>query len=170
MSVRPIVRYPHAALRTVTQPVTVFDEALRTLVRDLHDTMLTVDGVGITAPHIGIAQRIVVLALPDDPAPRYYINPEIVWRAEAVVVHDEGSVSMPGVVEKVSRSAKVRVRYQDLEGVAQEEEADGFRAVCHQHEIDQLDGVFWVERLSRLKRDRAIARFNKLLRAGAAAD
>lgn len=170
MSVRPIVRYPHAALRTAAQPVTVFDEALRTLVRDLHDTMLTVDGIGITAPHIGIGQRVVVLALPDDPAPRYYVNPEIVWRTDAAIIHDEGSVSMPGVVEKVSRSAQVRVRYQDLDGAEQVEEADGFRAVCHQHEIDQLDGVFWVDRLSRLKRDRVIARFNKLLRAGAAGD
>ncbi|WP_347558704.1 peptide deformylase [Robbsia sp. KACC 23696] len=170
MSVRSIVRYPHPALRTAAQAVAVFDEALRTLAQDLHDTMLTVDGVGITAPHIGVGQRVVVLALPDDPAPRHYVNPVIIWRADDLIVHDEGSVSMPGVVEKVSRAAKVRVRYQDLDGVEQIEEADGFRAVCHQHEIDQLDGVFWVERLSRLKRDRAIARFNKLLRAGTAAE
>ncbi|WP_429499244.1 peptide deformylase [Robbsia andropogonis] len=167
MPARPIVRYPHPALHAAAQPVTVFDEALRTLAHDLHATMLTVDGVGITGPHIGMAQRVVVLALPDDPSPRCYVNPEIVWRADEMIVHDEGSVSMPGVVEKVSRNAKIRLRYQDLDGAEQVEEADGFRAVCHQHEIDQLDGVFWIERLSRLKRDRAIARYNKLLRTGA---
>jgi peptide deformylase len=93
---------------------------------------------------------------------RIYVNPEVVWASTELARHQEGSVSMPGVAETVERPARVRVRYQDLSGADRLEEADGLLAVCLQHEIDQLDGIFWVQRLSKLKRDRLVKRFDKL--------
>jgi peptide deformylase len=103
--------------------------------------------------------------LPDMPAPKVYINPEVIWTSSETLQHDEGSVSMPGVVEKLTRAQRVRVRYQDLDGREQIEEARDFLAVCHQHEIDQLNGIFWIDRLSALKRERTVTRFKKLHRA-----
>ncbi|WP_242010614.1 peptide deformylase [Acetobacter musti] len=107
-------------------------------------------------------RRVVVLALPEDVAPCVYVNPEILCVSEEKIRHEEGIISMPGVSEVVERPARVRVRYQDLEGVVRTEEAEGFRAVCHQHEVDQLDGVFWTQRLSALRRNRVVARYGKL--------
>ncbi|SDV50343.1 peptide deformylase [Chitinasiproducens palmae] len=164
MPIRSIVRYPDPRLAAPAAPVTGFDAALRALADDLVDTMRDAPAVGITGPHIGVASRIVVLHLQDDAGPAVYVNPEIVWRAPQSIVHDEGSVSMPGVAERITRAAAVRVRYRDLDGQERTEEAEGFRSVCHQHEIDQLDGIFWIERLSRLKRERVLARFAKLTR------
>ncbi|ORE94198.1 peptide deformylase [Stappia sp. 22II-S9-Z10] len=166
MPVRPIVIYPDPRLREVAAPVETFGADLAALAADLADTMRAAPGIGITAPHIGVALRVVVLALPEDEAPVTYVNPEIVEASAELFRHVEGSVSMPGVAEDVERPAKVRVRYQDLAGDVHEEEAEGLRAVCHQHEIDQLDGKFWLQSLSRLKRDRVIKRYEKLRRAG----
>lgn len=164
MTVRPIVKFPDPRLRAVAEPVSVFDEDLRRLAIDLAETMHAAPGIGITAPHIGILKRVVVLQVPPAAQPRTYINPSIVWGSDEKIRHAEGSVSMPGVTEDVERHARVHVRYQDLDGVERIEEAEGLIAVCHQHEIDQLDGVFWIQRLSRLKRDRLIKRYEKLLR------
>lgn len=164
MTIRPIVRYPDPRLAIPAQPVTAFDEALRGLAADLLETMRAAPGIGITAPHIGIALRVVVLELDPAEGARTYVNPEISWASPETILHQEGSVSMPGVNDEVSRHARVRVSYHDLDGVLQTEESHGLRAVCHQHEIDQLDGVFWIRRLSRLKRERLIKRFDKLSR------
>ena len=164
MTIRPILRYPDPRLALPAQPVTVFDDALRDLARDLLETMHAAPGIGITAPHIGIALRVVVLDLDPVDGARTYVNPEIVWTSSETILHREGSVSMPGVNDEVTRQAQVRIRYQNLEGRPQTEQSDGLRAVCHQHEIDQLDGVFWIRRLSRLKRERLIKRFDKMSR------
>jgi peptide deformylase len=164
MSVRPIVMFPDPRLRMAAAPVTVFDEALRALAADLVETMRAAGGIGITAPHIGVATRLVVLELTREEGPRIYVNPTIVWASDERSRHAEGSVSMPGVSAEIERPARVRVRYQDLDGAEQSEEATGFRAVCHQHEIDQLDGIFWIQRLSALKRDQLIRRYQKLRR------
>ncbi|MFG1296566.1 peptide deformylase [Xanthobacter variabilis] len=169
MSVRPIVKFPDPSLRAVAEPVTVFDDALRQLATDLLDTMRAAPGIGITAPHIGVAKRVVVLELSAEDGVRTYVNPRILWASDERARHPEGSVSMPGVVDEVERAARVRVAYQDLDGVEQEEEADGLLAVCHQHEIDQLDGIFWLQRLSRLKRERVIRRAEKLRRTATSA-
>ncbi|MBC7584565.1 MAG: peptide deformylase, partial [Tardiphaga sp.] len=112
----------------------------------------------------GVSLRVVVLDLDAVTGARSYINPEIVWTSPEMITHQEGSVSMPGVNGDIQRHARVRIRYQDLDGASQTEESDGLRAVCHQHEIDQLDGMFWMQRLSRLKRDRLIKKFEKQLR------
>lgn len=161
MTVRPIVNYPDKRLRAVAEPVTLFDSALLELGIDLLDTMRAAPGIGITAPHIGISKRLVVLELPPETGPKFYVNPEIVWISDEKIHHQEGSVSMPGVVDDVERHARIKIRYQDLNGNEQTEESEGLLAVCHQHEIDQLDGIFWIQRLSRLRRDRLIKRYEK---------
>lgn len=166
MTVRPIVMVPDQRLRQTARPVTSFDAALRALAEDLRDTMRAAPGIGITAPHIGVLQRVVVLDLPDGSGPHTYVNPEIVWSSDETIRHEEGSISMPGVVEIIERVARIRVRYHDLAGNRQIEEADGLRAVCHQHEVDQLNGLFWTQRLSPLKRSRLLARYEKARRAG----
>lgn len=165
MTVRPIVKFPDPRLRAVAEPVSTFDEDLRRLAIDLAETMHAAPGIGITAPHIGILKRVVVLQVPPATQPRIYINPSIVWASDEKIRHAEGSVSMPGVTEDIERNASVHVRYQGLDGSERIEEAEGLLAVCHQHEIDQLDGIFWIQRLSRLKRDRLIKRYEKLQRA-----
>jgi peptide deformylase len=164
MTIRPILRYPDPRLALPAQPVTAFDGALRELARDLLETMHAAPGIGITAPHIGISLRVVVLDLDPVDGARTYVNPEIVWASPETIVHQEGSVSMPGVNDDITRHARVRIGYRDLDGNAHTEESEGLRAVCHQHEVDQLDGLFWIMRLSRLRRERLIKRFGKLSR------
>lgn len=164
MAIRPIVRFPNPLLTRKVETITRFDPALEALAADLLETMRAAPGVGITAPHIGILERVTVIELDRDSGARIFINPEIIWHSDEKATHTEGSVSMPGILEEVERPNAVRVRYQTLRGETIEEEADGFMAICLQHEIDQLDGIFWAQRLSRLKRDRAIKKFEKLTR------
>lgn len=161
MAVRPILRFPDPRLRLAAAPVTVFGDDLRSLAGDLLETMRAAPGIGITAPHIGVLQRVVVIVLDDSQGVRTYVNPEIAWTSAEMARHPEGSVSMAGITEEVERPARVRVQYQDLGGAPQTEAADGLLAVCLQHEIDQLDGIFWIYRLSRLKRDRLTKRYLK---------
>jgi peptide deformylase len=164
MTIRPIIRYPDPRLALPAQPVTVFDGALRELASDLLETMHAAPGIGITAPHIGVFLRVVVLDLDPIQGARTYVNPEIIWASPGMITHQEGSVSMPGVNDEIRRHARVRIGYRDLDGKSQIEESEGLRAVCHQHEIDQLNGTFWIQRLSRLKRERLIKRFEKVSR------
>jgi peptide deformylase len=164
MPIRPIIRYPDPRLALPAQPVTVFDDALRELARDLRETMHAAPGIGITAPHIGISLRVVVLDLDATDGARTYVNPEIIWASPETIQHREGSVSMPGINDDIERHARLRISYQDVHGTLQTEESEGLHAVCHQHEIDQLNGVFWIRRLSRLKRERLIKRFEKMSR------
>ena len=165
MTVRTIVRFPDPRLRIAADPVTAFDEDLRALAADLLATMRAAPGIGITGPHIGVLQRVVVLELSAADGVRTYVNPQIMWAADERIRHQEGSISMPGAMEDVERPARIRVSYRDLDGAERVEEADGLLAICLQHEIDQLDGIFWLQRLSRLKRDRLIKRYEKSLRA-----
>ena len=162
MAVRNIIRFPDLRLRTAAEPVTAFDDGLRALADDLLDTMKAAPGIGITGPHIGVGKRVVVLQLSASEPARVYVNPLIEWASEERAHHIEGSVSMPGVTEQIERAKRVRVSYRTLEGAEASEEAEGLLAVCHQHEIDQLDGIFWIERLSKLKRERIVKRFQKI--------
>jgi peptide deformylase len=164
MTIRPIVRYPDPRLAIPAQPVTEFDGALRELAKDLLETMHAAPGIGITAPHVGVFLRVVVLDLRSSEGARTYVNPEVEWVSSETILHREGSVSMPGVNDEVERHARVRISYQDVDGNIQTEASDGLRAVCHQHEIDQLNGQFWINRLSHFKRDRLIKRFEKMSR------
>lgn len=165
MAARPIIKFPDPLLRSAADRVELFDSDLRGLADDLIDTMHAAPGIGITGPHIGVLQRLVVIQAPPAAKPAIYANPSIVEASTEMIRHTEGSVSMPGVTEDVERHARVRIRYQDLEGKEQFEDAEGLLAVCHQHEIDQLDGLFWIHRLSRLKRERLIKRYGRLARA-----
>lgn len=161
MAIRPIVRYPDRRLAMPARPVTAFDDGLRELAADLLKTMRAAPGIGITALHIGVPLRVVVLELDAKAGAQTYVNPQIEWASPEMIMHREGSVSMPGVNDEVQRHARVRISYQDLDGTMQSEESGGLRAICHQHEIDQLDGIFWIQRLSRLKRERLVKRFEK---------
>lgn len=164
MTIRPIVRYPDRRLAMPARPVTAFDDGLHELAADLLETMRAAPGIGITAPHVGVPLRVAVLELDAKAGPQTYVNPEIEWASPEMILHKEGSVSMPGVNDEVQRHARVRISYQDLDGNMRAEESDGLRAVCHQHEIDQLDGLFWIQRLSRLKRERLVKKFDKMTR------
>ena len=160
MPIRDIVKFPDPRLRQPAKVVTVFDDALKALADDLLDTMRAAPGIGITGPHIGEAQRVVVLELAPGEV-SIHVNPELLWQSEEPQTHQEGSISMPGAAETVERPARVRVKYQDLAGAEHTIEADGLLAICLQHEIDQLDGMFWLQRLSRLKRERLVKKWDK---------
>ncbi|MFB2566433.1 peptide deformylase [Rhizobium sp. IMFF44] len=162
MSARPIIRFPNPLLRTACTAVTVFDEDLRVLVNDLLDTMRAAPGVGITGAHIGVLKRVVVIELSREDGVRTYINPEILWSSAETMRHMEGSVSMPGATEEIVRPKSIRFRYRDVAGETNEAEAHDFLAICIQHEIDQLDGIFWLQRLSKLKRDRLVKKWEKM--------
>lgn len=161
MTVCTILKYPDPRLSVPCQRISVFNAGLRTLANDLIDTMRAAPGVGITAAHIGMPVRVVVLELSKETGPRVYVNPEILSVSAETMRHQEGSVSMPGALDEIERPRKIRFLYQDLDGHSHEEEAEGFHAICMQHEIDQLDGIFWLKRLSRLKRDRLVRKWEK---------
>lgn len=161
MAVHPILSYPDPRLRNPAAFVTVFDESLRGLAADLRDTLHDAQALGITAPHLGVPLQVVVIQLAGDAVARTYVNPRIVSASADTARHEEGSVSMPGLTETLERPARIRVAYQDLRGEAHAEDAQGLLAVCHQHEIDQLAGRFWIDRLSRLKRARLLKRYLK---------
>ncbi|WP_165219677.1 peptide deformylase [Affinirhizobium pseudoryzae] len=164
MPVRPILRYPDPRLSLSCQPVTAFDTTLQTLCDDLLQTMRAAPGVGITAAHVGELLRVSVIQLEPDAPLLIHINPQIISASAEQQRFTEGSVSMPGFTEEVERPARIRFGFQDVSGAAHEAEADGFLATCIQHEIDQLDGIFWLKRLSRLKRDRLIKKWEKQTR------
>lgn len=165
MTIRPIVRYPDRRLTIPARPVTAFDAGLRELAADLLETMRAAPGIGITAPHVGVSLRLVVLELDAKMGAQSYVNPQVEWASPEMILHKEGSVSMPGVNDEVQRHARVRISYRDLDGNTRAEESDGLRAVCHQHEIDQLDGLFWIQRLSRPKRERLVKKYEKMSRS-----
>jgi peptide deformylase len=157
MPLRPILKYPDARLREKSEPVTVFDEELRALARDLAETMLDAPGAGLAAPQVGVPRRLIVVAGADndedfDDRVLVLANPCLI-RAEGEQAYDEGCLSVLDLQEKVIRAAEVTVVFQDLDGQPREIEADGRRAVILQHEIDHLDGVLFLDHLSRLKRE-----------------
>ncbi|AVH41637.1 peptide deformylase [Agrobacterium tumefaciens] len=160
MAIRPILPYPHLGLSEICPPVTAFDGQLQELVADLIDTMRAAPGVGITAAHIGVKQRVFVLELTPGTV-LTYINPEVVSQSTQTMRHMEGSVSMPGFTDEVERPSEIEVRFQDISGGEHRQTAEGFHAICIQHEIDQLDGIFWLKRLSKLKRDRLVKKWEK---------
>jgi peptide deformylase len=162
MTVRPILKFPNPALNVPAARVDAFDADLQMLAADLLDTMKAAQGIGITAPHIGVSRQLMVIQLSATDEARHYVNPQIVWASDEMIRHKEGSISMQDVLEEIERHAQVRVNYQDLNGVEQVTEADGLLSVCLQHEIDQLNGIFWITKLSRLKRDRLIKKYEKV--------
>lgn len=165
MPVQSLILYPDPRLRLRAEPVSVFDEDLRRDAADLVAALARVSAIGLAGPHVGWFARVVALRLEPGTPATIYVNPEIVFASPETEPQTEGSVSMPGVSDIVERAARIRLRYADLDGVSHEVESVGFEAACLQHEIDQLDGIFWIERLSRLRRDRAVKRYAKSRRA-----
>lgn len=157
-----LLTYPDPRLRAAAQPVTSFGDDLARLAGDLVAAVETAPAIGLAASHIGVLRRVIAVRASGEAAVRIYVNPVIEWASDETMINEEGSVSMPGVSAEVERPKAVRVAYSDLAGAGLVEEAEGFHAAVLQHEIDQLDGLFWIERLSRLKRDRLIKRYQKL--------
>lgn len=162
MSARALVLFPDPRLSCPAAPVDEFGLGLKVLADDVRDALVTASAIGLTAPHIGVPARVMVIRMSPEQAPHVYVNPALVWASADTATYEEGSVSMPDVRERITRPARIRFGYKDLDGADHEEEADGFLAAVIQHEIDQLDGVFWIDRLSRLKRERLLKRFGKL--------
>ncbi|WP_370676427.1 peptide deformylase [Pleomorphomonas sp. PLEO] len=162
MTLTSLLTYPDPRLRAVAQPVIAFDDELAGLADDLVAAVEAAPAVGLAASHLGILRRVIAARPPGGMAIRVYVNPLIEWVSAETMVNEEGSVSMPGVSAEIERPRAVRVAYSSLDGIASTEEAEGFHAAVLQHEIDQLDGVFWIDRLSRLKRERLIKRYQKL--------
>jgi peptide deformylase len=166
--VYPIVKFPDPILQRPTEPVTAFDEDLRRLVDDMFESMYVAHGIGLAAPQIGIPKRLTVidLSFQKNPEDRIaLINPEVVTK-EGKIYEEEGCLSLPDIREKVARAAKVKIRAQDLEGKWFERDADDLLARAFQHEIDHLDGVLFIFRISALKRDFVLRKIRKLQRAG----
>jgi peptide deformylase len=171
MPIRPILILPDPMLRRVSEPVAAVDADVRALVDDMFATMYDAPGIGLAAIQIGIARRVVTIDLAkkdEEPAPQVFINPEIVELSEERSVYEEGCLSIPEIHEDVERPARLRVRYLDLDGKPQERESDGLLATCLQHEVDHLNGVLFIDHISKLKRDRILKKFVKAAKRSAA--
>ena len=169
MAVRDILILPDKRLRLVSKPVAKIDAAIRTLVEEMFETMYDAPGIGLAAIQIGEPKRVVTmdLAKKDDPKePQVFINPELIGTSADKNIHEEGCLSIPEYYEEVERPAAVKLRYLDLDGKQHEIEANGLLATCIQHEIDHLDGVLFIDHISKLKRDRVIKKFTKAAKLG----
>ena len=187
MAIREILEVPDPRLKQISAPVTVFDEELKTLVADMFETMYDAPGIGLAAVQVGVPLRVLVIDLqPDDPdaepvacshdghhhhhqptkrEPQVFINPEILAPSEDLRVYNEGCLSVPEMYAEVERPARIRARWQDLDGNVHEEDMDGLMATCLQHEMDHLEGILFIDHLSRLKRQMVLKKLEKLRRA-----
>jgi len=164
MALRDILILPDKRLRQVSEPVRKIDAGIRALVHDMFETMYDAPGIGLAAIQIGAPKRVVTmdLAKKEDPkSPQVFVNPEIVWASEEKATYEEGCLSIPEYYGDVERPAQVKVKFLDLDGEPREIEADGLLATCLQHEIDHLNGVLFIDHLSKLKRDRVLKKFSK---------
>ncbi len=170
MSVKPIILLPdEKILRQVSKPVKQVDTATRSIFDDMLETMYAAPGIGLAAIQIGVAQRLVVLDLSktgETPKPMFLANPSIVWSSPEESDYEEGCLSIPDFYEMVQRPKEVKVQFQDRNGEAHEIHAAGLLATCLQHEIDHLNGVLFIDHISRLKRARVIKKFQKADKLG----
>jgi len=170
MAPRPLIILPDPKLRLISAPLGQVDDALRKLMDDMLDTIHDAPGIGLAAIQIAEPARVVVLDLAkkdEPPQPQYFVNPEIVWSSDERSVYEEGCLSIPEYYEEVERPAKVRARFLDREGKPQEIVAEGLLATALQHEIDHLDGVLFIDYISKLKRDRVVKKFAKMAKRAA---
>lgn len=172
MSVRRIltVDVDATALKRKSTFVSTVDDGLRALMDDMLETMYAAPGIGLAAIQIGVPKRVIVMDLAKGeaaPAPRHFVNPEILWASEETLAYEEGCLSVPEIFDEVERPARVRLKYLNYAGEAIEEDAEGLFAVCIQHEIDHLEGVLFIDHLSRLKRERAVSKVRKAARVDA---
>jgi peptide deformylase len=172
MAIRRIYETPDPMLRQTSKPVATFDQGLKVLVADMFETMYAAPGIGLAAVQVGEPIRLLVIDLqepeaPDDPDskivrdPKVFVNPEILWTSDDEVPYTEGCLSVPEQFAEVMRPDRIRAKWQDVEGKIYEQEIDGLLAVCLQHEMDHLNGVLFIDHLSRLKRDMVLKKLAK---------
>ena len=164
MAIHEIIKIPDKRLRTVSEPVKKVDAGIRKLVDDMFETMYEAPGIGLAAIQIGVPKRVVTMDLSkkeDEQQPRVFINPELVWTSDNKATREEGCLSIPDYYEEVERPAEVKVKYLDLDGKSHEITAKGLLATCLQHEIDHINGVLFIDHISRLKRNLVIKKFTK---------
>lgn len=172
MAIRPIFETPDPVLRQISKPVETFDDDLKTLVSDMFETMYAAPGIGLAAVQVGVPIRALVIDLqepadPQDPEskpvrdPKVFINPEVLWHSDHDVPYTEGCLSVPEQYAEVMRPDRIRARWKDAAGKSYEEDIEGLLAVCLQHEMDHLNGVLFIDHLSRLKRDMVLKKLAK---------
>ncbi len=170
MAVLPILESPDARLREISAPVAQVDDALRALVDDMLDTMYDAPGIGLAAIQVGVAKRVLVIDLHEEKdeedklvrKPLVFINPEVLEESEELSIYNEGCLSVPEAFAEVKRPARIRARWLDRDGVEHDEHLDGLLATCLQHEMDHLNGVLFIDHLSKLKRDMVLKKAAKL--------
>lgn len=173
MTVMPILELGDPGLRMVASEVEGVDDAIRTLIDDMFDTMYDARGIGLAATQVGDLRRVVVIDLQEGEdedgkpvrQPHAFVNPRLTWVSDEIATYNEGCLSIPEQYAEVARPARCRVAWLDRDGAAHEQEFDGLMATCLQHEIDHLNGVLFIDHLSRLKREMVVKRLNKLRRA-----
>lgn len=188
MAIRDILQVPDPRLKTLSAPVENFDDALKVLVADMFETMYDAPGIGLAAIQVAVPLRVLVIDLqPDDPhaepevctaheghhhthqptlkQPRVFVNPEILEPADELATYSEGCLSVPDIYADVDRPAACRVRYQDVDGTVHEEQLEGLMATCIQHEMDHLEGILFIDHLSKLKRNMALKKLDKMRKA-----
>jgi peptide deformylase len=165
MAVRPLIILPDPLLKRVSAPVEAVTGEIRDLMDEMLETMYAAPGIGLAAIQIGVPKRVVVMDLVKDEDkpkdPQFFVNPEILSASEETAEYEEGCLSIPEVFENVTRPKAVRIRYLDRNGLVQERDCEGLMATCIQHEIDHLNGVLFIDHISRLKRDRVVKKFAK---------
>jgi peptide deformylase len=167
MAIRPILTAPDPRLKVVSEPIEKVDAETRALIDDMIETMYGADGIGLAAIQVGVPKRILVMDLDQKDGkktPEAYINPKILWASEEMAVFEEGCLSVPEIWDEVERPAHIRAEYLDRDGKRQELEADGLLATCLQHEMDHLEGVLFLDHLSKLKRTMVLKKLQKAKR------
>jgi peptide deformylase len=174
MTVMTVLEVPDPRLRLVAEPVETVDDSIRTLVADMIETMYDSNGIGLAATQVGVQKRVLVIDLQDEQGedekpiknPKAYINAEILSVSDEVSTYNEGCLSIPDQYAEVARPARCRVQWLDETGAAHEEDLDGLLSTCMQHEIDHLDGVLFIDHISRLKRDMVLKKLAKARKLG----
>lgn len=173
MAILPILEVPDPRLKTISSPVEAFDTKLKTLVDDMFETMYAAPGIGLAAIQVGVPKRLLVMDLQEPgedgeavPNPRIFVNPEILDPSEEHSIYSEGCLSVPDQYAEIERPAKVRARWQDLDGKVHEEAMDDLMATCLQHEMDHLEGILFIDHLSRLKRQMVLKKIDKARKLG----
>lgn len=172
MAIREILVAPDPRLKQKSAPVERVDDELRKLMDDMLETMYEAPGIGLAAIQIGVPRRVIVMDLSregEPKAPQYFVNPEILWTSAETTLCEEGCLSVPDLYEEVERPTKVKVRYLDYQGEIRTVDADGLLAVCIQHEMDHLEGILFIDHLSKLKRSMMLKKLEKAKRLGAPA-
>lgn len=167
MAVRPIITLPDHQLRLTSEPVAAVDAATRAILDDMMETMYHAPGIGLAGVQVGVRRRLVVLDTApkgEAPQPLFLVNPEILSASAEHMVYEEGCLSIPDYYEEVERPERIRLRFQDRDGARCEMDAEGLLAIAIQHEIDHLDGILFIDHISRLKRERVLKRFAKAAR------